>query len=546
MRAMSRSRPDQVPAAPSRSPGGTAAARPGATPTAGESAPGPVRAADASPLGERVRELLLETADLYAGRPWEAGLRRAAREADSPLRVALAGRMKTGKSTLLNALLGTRVSLADANGSTRVPVWYVWGSETRATAWRRGASGTSADLPLRRDGGVLRLDLEGLAWERVDRIEVSLPSPALERLTLVDTPGMASLTPRSGGRNEHFLTEPGAAAVSADAVLFLLRQVHPGDVDLLEAFRDPQARALPPIHALGVLSRADEIGAGRSDALSAARRTADRYAQDPRLRPLLQTVVPVAGLLAQAAGSLTAADHADLVAIAGTPPEALEPMLLSAIRFVAPRGGLPVDPARRRELVDRLGLFGLRLALSLLREGRVTSCEELAAGLSAASGMTELRRLLDARFTLRQHAIRADAALRLVLHVTAADTIPGSRRVALAAERLRLGIHDVAELRVLDDLRLESLPVPGETRGRMERVLGDRGADVRSRLGLPADVPTEEVRRAVLDEHAHWQRLAADLLTPPELQRAAAVLQRTCEGMRRDLRQGPDALPACP
>ena len=44
-----------------------------------------------------------------------------------PLRVAVAGRVKAGKSTLVNALLGRRVAATDVGECTKVVAWYRYG-----------------------------------------------------------------------------------------------------------------------------------------------------------------------------------------------------------------------------------------------------------------------------------------------------------------------------------------------------------------------------------------------------------------------------------
>ena len=52
---------------------------------------------------------------------------------DEPLRVAIAGKVKAGKSTLLNALVGEQVAPTDAGECTRVVTWYRDGPSPRIT-----------------------------------------------------------------------------------------------------------------------------------------------------------------------------------------------------------------------------------------------------------------------------------------------------------------------------------------------------------------------------------------------------------------------------
>ena len=84
-----------------------------------------------------------------------------------------------------------------------------------------------------------------------------------------------------------------------------------------------------------MLSRADEVGACRPEAMQTARRIAARYRNEPRVRRLSQTVVPVSGLLAQAAMTLTEAEYRALAALAAMPRADAEALMLTVDRFVA-------------------------------------------------------------------------------------------------------------------------------------------------------------------------------------------------------------------
>jgi hypothetical protein len=450
---------------------------------------------------------------------------------DGPLRVAIAGRVKAGKSTLLNALVGTRIAATDAGECTRVVTWYQHAAAASATAF--GRVGPPAGLRLEHSERGWTLDLGGRAPEEVDRVEVGLPSPPLLTMTLIDTPGLGSLTESAGRRTEEFLDESG----QVDAVLYLLRHLHASDVDFLDAFDDTAPGRSGPVHAVGVLSRADELGGGAPDALDHAARAAAGYRSDPRLRTLVYTVLPVAGLLAEAAAALTAADLADLLALADAGPAATAALVLSATRFALPYNAVPVPPAARRRLLGMLGLFGVRLCLALIRDG-VRTPEALRAALHDRSGLTELRTLLLSQFAERRDVLKADGALRAVENVARLDPIPGAHRLLQEVERIRGGAHELAELRLLGELRLGAVPArPGQV-ADMERLLGGQGTAPATRLGLGPGSSPEAALTLLTGLHRDWTRVAQDRLTEPGLARAARVLQRTCEGLVAQVRGG--------
>ena len=139
-------------------------------------------------------------------------------------------------------------------------------------------------MPFRRDEGETTIDLDGHDPAALRRIRVEFPSRRLQRLTLVDTPGLASLSTRVSQRTVEFTT--GEDEDGVDAVVYLLRHLHSSDVHFLESFHGAGLGATSPVNAIGVLSRADEIGAGRTDGLDVARRIATRYRRDPRVRAL--------------------------------------------------------------------------------------------------------------------------------------------------------------------------------------------------------------------------------------------------------------------
>ena len=69
---------------------------------------------NASPLVDRVRSLIQRAASTASNPDSKQRLQGLAQRLDEPLRVAIAGKVKAGKSTLLNALVGQELAPTDS------------------------------------------------------------------------------------------------------------------------------------------------------------------------------------------------------------------------------------------------------------------------------------------------------------------------------------------------------------------------------------------------------------------------------------------------
>lgn len=509
-------------------------------------------------LAAATRRVLLLAIDARRDDPVTAArLHAQLRRFDEPLRVAIAGRVKAGKSTLLNALVGEQVAPTDAGECTRVVTWYRDGAAPRIVLHGRGAA--PRVLPVRRRDGALTVDLDGTPAERCERLVVDWPSQRLRTTTLIDTPGMASTSAAVSRRTVDFLgvdpdAEPGAGDASpegADAVVYLMRHVHARDAAFLEAFRDrgvgrqagrPTAATHgtgtgPAVNAVAVLSRADEIGGGRVDALFSARAVAARYREDPAVRGLCQDVVAVAGLLAETGRTLRQAEHAALATLARAPRDELERALLSVDRFLRVDGDGGSDPDGpdadvRRRLLDRFGLFGIRFSTSLIRQGARTPAT-LSDELVARSGLRELEQVLHARFTERRDVLKAWSTLRAVDGLLRAPGRSGPRDAAVAREieKVLAGAHELTELRLLGALRAGAVTLPRADAARGERLLGDAGTAPAARLDLPADAPPDALRHAAFLALDRWRGHAVNPMVGRSSAEACRAVVRSCEGI---------------
>ncbi|WP_210505853.1 dynamin family protein [Naasia sp. SYSU D00057] len=466
--------------------------------------------------------------EAYASDPAAVATLRGYRaRLQEPLRVALAGMVKAGKSTLLNAIIGEEIAPTDAGECTRVVTWYRYGHTPRVTLVP--VAGEPRSLPVRRTDGRLALELGGTPPEEVARLVVDWPAAGLRALTLIDTPGIGSLSTEVSERSMRFLL-PEDTPSEADAVVYLLRHLHATDLQFLESFRDTAAGRSGTVNSLAVLSRADEIGAGRIDALVSARTVADRYRRDGGLRALALAVVPVAGLLAQGARTLSQAEFAALSEVAGLDRDARERLLVSADRFVRADPALRTTPQARQSLLDRFGLFGIRLAAVLLRSG-VTEPTPLAHELARRSGLDALLRLLGDQFTARAAELKARNAVLGVETLLRERPAPDSDAVAAVLERLTARAHGLAELRLLAALRTGTVALPRERAADAERLLGGEGVSAGQRLALPEDAPADAVGPAAREALQRWRRLAESPLADRATVEVCRVVIRSCEAL---------------
>jgi hypothetical protein len=476
-----------------------------------------------------VLELVRKVERAIAGSPYEARATAIRERLEGPLRVAIAGRVKAGKSTLLNALVGERLAPTDAGECTKIVSWFERGASYEVSA--RLLSGEQRPVTFQRLEGALHIELGGLTERDIALLQVRWPASTLQQLTLIDTPGLASLNDENSRRTRDFLEYDADRPSDADAVIYLMRHIHRSDIDFLDAFMDRSVTAASPVNAVAVLSRADEIGAGRLDALESAARIATRYRQDPAVRELCATVVPLAGLLAETGLTLREDEASALRTLAGTAPEQLEQMLLSADQFCDLHASdLTVE--LRRNLLDRLGMFGVRLAVHEVTVNGATTAASLGPKLVEHSGLRELQRVIAEHFLPRSRTLQARSALVSLrslarelrdIHANVANTLDRE------AERIEASGVEFARIRAAHLVASGAVKVREADRADLERILlASRPGQA---LGLGDDPDPATLRTAAISAIDRWRSRAGEPLADQALREVCETAARTCESM---------------
>ena len=140
----------------------------------------------------------------------------ASRLEDNNLEVALFGRVSSGKSSLLNALLGTDVLPVGVNPITAVPTRLRYGTSLRAAVTY--GDGRSELVAIEEISYLVTEQGNPGNLRNVVRALVEVPSPRLQQgIVLVDTPGLGSLAKRGGAETLAYLPACDLALLLIDA-----------------------------------------------------------------------------------------------------------------------------------------------------------------------------------------------------------------------------------------------------------------------------------------------------------------------------------------
>ncbi|GHO82249.1 dynamin family protein [Dictyobacter formicarum] len=490
-----------------------------------------------------------ETGQSHALKSMNRELRLAHERIKQPMRVAIVGLIKAGKSTLMNALLGETVVATGTVEATFNVNWLKYGQNPSLVVHfkddRPPEPKSLDDLEqLTRRSDAYREYLLAIKY-----IEVFYPNKILHTMNLIDTPGLASFYGADSDNTRKFLELYGEdltatthqEAANADAVLYLFsHSIAAEDTLMLEMFQGPKMGHVNPINSIGVLTRVDAFWPQCDDALDGGQEIIASLQNDhPHLRRLFYSILPMCGLLAWGAQTLTNEEFTILLELAQISEGRFRRILRDAAMFTTREyDDVPISPILREAVLDRLGQYGIWQAYRILQSG-VNDQETLTQALLRTSGLPMLKDLILSHFGNRAFLIKLDTALRQIeiacFWARQRESIQGQdreilKRVETGFGQLRDQEQGFYELSVLRDYYQGKLPLTENEVQHLLQVTGEHGLSDRQRLGLPeieGELTESDLREmlARAREYAgYWRRRAIDPGASREVENASGVL----------------------
>lgn len=488
-----------------------------------------------------------------------------AKRVNQPLRVAVVGIMKAGKSTFMNALIKERLLYTGTEETTYTVSWFKYAPKPSLNIVFKNEKFASETAPFEdlEKWTVRKKAAENPRINDVKYIEIYYPNEVLKTMELIDTPGLNSSYELDSKNTLEFLgvksIEEAKAleertlkeASLAEAIIYAYtRSASVTDKDLLQEFHgNSLTSSTSPINALGVFTRSDmfwEPGSKQSP-VQIAERVTDKTMKNPEMKRLLYTTIPVVAKVIEGIASLSNTDWDYLKGLTNIDRDTLCDLLeyqpsftgnkISDFKDESVRQYIG-EPETRKSIINRLDGYGLYEIVDNLRKGM--SETDILDLLYEETGIKEVSNLVTTHFGNRAFLIKSQY---IFLHLksvcgTLQRTSQNSalkeicKYVLDEIDHIEITEHIFQELKVLQNYYNSqfSFNDEGEYNEFLE-VTGEKGKHCEAKLGVSAALSVLELAAIAKEKNRLWNARANEYGVSRQYEQAAKTIARSYDNL---------------
>ena len=438
-----------------------------------------------------------------------ASLDDAVMRITEPMQLAIMGKIKVSKSTLVNAILGKKEFMATANEEMTYNVGWLKYGKPDADIIIHHKDKTPDTRKSQTDFLQWSATKNNPEFDNVSYIEVFDDSEILQELNIIDTPGLDSFYRKDSKNTLDFISK-----VRPDAIIMLYTH-SPSEnvVDVVSKFNS-NGCTLNPLNAIGVLSKIDVLWC-ESDkdksALDLGNNMAKRrMLREPKLKKTLSNIYPISSLLFLASKIMNDSVFENMVNISKIDDSILDKSLMSVDNFLE-SNDLPLSLEGKRNLLGTLDRYGIHLICQGLKNGSVTDLDSAKKLLYKESGAEEFMKILKNHFGKRAKLIKMESIYQNIQQKIAAEQATADVNI-LNKIRQRIAdlfsslVYDHHEYELLYQLYSGEKQIDESAKQEFLTLCGEHGNSAAERLGFPKNADLQQLADKAIERENYWRK----------------------------------------
>lgn len=474
---------------------------------------------------------------------------------NQPLKVAVVGLIKAGKSTLINALIQQELLVTNHEEATYTITRFTYRDAPLLTIEFKDGS-TIEDrieaLPFWTSRSYLTLNKR---LNEVETVVIGYPNEIFKKLEIIDTPGLGSVygvdsenTKELIGTiteedNEKSTRLTQQAMIKADAILCAFKgNIKKNNLETLEKFLQHFGETGNPSNSIGVFTRCDDAywNDPDTDPCVIAREIChNNYMKRNEIRRVLYNLMPITALPAQGMTHLNVEQFNLFKKLATIDSYELFELCSNADIFCDMElEDFVITLQERRELFSHYNRYGIYLMTQLVREGY--DREGVRRKMLEKTGVKELLEMITNHFGNRSNIIKAQTLLnrfKTVIQETGIHlcNLDASEKYVLddlfcECDTLLNQEHCFKELNALKIYYNKDIRLSEEDEDDLLSITGEYGYQCEARLGIKEGKSSiDELLEIAKMKMKKWSNKANSTLAKKNEQKLAEVLKRSCE-----------------